>query len=204
MRSGVKAGHVAARPSGCRAIIVAVRRVNVIGGSGSGKTTVGRLLAARLGVPFVEIDQLHWDRYPGWTLPPLEEFRLRVDEATRGDRWVIDGSYGKVRDIVWPRADTVIWLDVPFAPRLGRVLRRTFKRVWTREPLWGIQRESLRATLFSRDSLLLFMIRTEPGRARLYRDWLARPESAHLDLVRLRSQAEIQRWLSQVGAREHP
>jgi adenylate kinase family enzyme len=176
-----------------------VRRVNVIGGSGSGKTTVGRALAARLGIPFIEIDQLHWDRYPGWTLPPLDEFRLRVDEATRGDRWVVDGSYGKVRDIVWSRADTVVWLDVSFAVRLARVLARTVRRVRTAEILWGIQKESLRATLFSRDSLLLFMLRTEPGRYRLYREWLARPENAHLRLIRLRSQREIDRWLSRVG-----
>jgi adenylate kinase family enzyme len=186
-----------------RAIILTMRRINVIGGSGSGKTTVGRALAARLLVPFIEIDQLHWDRYPRWTLPPLDEFRLRVDEATRGDRWVIDGSYGKVRDIVWSRADTVVWLDVSFALRLARVLSRTVRRSWTGEILWGIQKDSLRTTLLSRDSLLLFMIRTEAGRHRLYREWLARPENAHVELIRLRSQREIERWLSQVTPSGH-
>ena len=177
-----------------------MRRVNVIGGSGSGKTTVGRELAARLGLPFVEIDQLHWDRYPGWTLPPLDEFRLRVDEATRGDRWVIDGSYGKARDLVWSRADTVVWLDLPFGLMLWRIVRRTVGRVRSGERLWGLQRETFRNTFLSRDSLLLFALRTQRRRARLYRAWLARPEYVHLDLVRLRSQAEIERWLSQAQA----
>src|SRR2546428_783868 len=87
---------------------VAMRRVSVIGASGSGKTTVGRALAARLGVPCVEMDELHWT-HPDWELPPLEEFRARVDEATQGASWVVDGSYGKARDIVWSRADTVVW-----------------------------------------------------------------------------------------------
>ena len=177
-----------------------MRRVNVIGGSGSGKTTVGRELATRLGVPFVEIDQLHWDRYPGWTLPPLDEFRLRVDEATRGDRWVIDGSYGKARDIVWSRADTVVWLDLPFGMMISRIVRRSLERMRSGERLWGIQKETFRATFFSRDSLLIFALRTQRRRARLYRDWLARPEYAHLGLVRLRSSSEIERWLSQVQA----
>ncbi|TMG40438.1 MAG: AAA family ATPase, partial [Chloroflexi bacterium] len=71
-----------------------MRRVSVVGGSGSGKTTTGRAIADRMGVSFVEIDALHWT-HPGWELPPLEEFRASVDAATRGDAWVVDGSYGK-------------------------------------------------------------------------------------------------------------
>ena len=152
--------------------------------------------------PFIEIDQLHWDRYPDWTLPPFDEFRLRVDAATRGDRWVIDGSYGKVRDIVWSRADTVVWLDLPFGTMMRRIVGRTFGRMWRGERLWGIQRETFRNAFLSRDSLLIFALRTQPRRPRLYREWLARPEYAHLQVVRLRSQAEIERWLSQVALRE--
>ena len=66
-----------------------MRRVSVVGGSGSGKTTTGRAIADRMGVSFVEIDALHWT-HPGWELPPLEEFRASVDAATRGDAWVVE------------------------------------------------------------------------------------------------------------------
>jgi adenylate kinase family enzyme len=175
-----------------------MRRVNVIGGSGSGKTSVARALAAKLGVPFVEIDELNWTVHPDWVPAADDELRLRVDRATRGDAWVVDGSYGKVRDLVWSRADTVVWLDVPFALRLGRVLVRTVSRALSGEMLWGMQKETLRASFLSRDSLILFMIRTEPRRARVYREWLARPEYRHLQLVRLRSDGEIARWLAHI------
>jgi adenylate kinase family enzyme len=175
-----------------------MRRVNVIGGSGSGKTTVGRALSSKLGVPFIEIDEVHWSRFPNWKLPAADEFRAAMDAATRGDRWVVDGSYRSVRDIVWSRADTVVWLDTSFRQRFARVLTRTIQRSFTGEVLWGIQRESLGNAFLSRDSLLLFMIRTERRRARLYREWLARPEYAHLNLVRLRSQREIDDWLSRI------
>jgi len=175
-----------------------VRRVNVFGSSGSGKTTVASVLARRLGVPFVEIDQLFWSVHPNWREPTNDEFRARVEQATRGDAWVVDGSYSRVRDIVWSRADTVVWLDLPFPRRLWRVVARTVRRSLTGETLWGTQKESLRASLLSRDSLILFMLRTERGRARLYGEWLARPEYAHLALVRLRSQSEIDRWLARV------
>jgi len=173
-----------------------MRRVSVIGGSGSGKTTVGRALATRLGVPFVELDELHWT-HPNWELPELNEFRARVETATLGERWVIDGSYGKARDLVWSRADTVVWLDPPFGLMLWRIVRRTVGRVRSGERLWGIQQETLRGSFLSWDSVLLYALRTRPRRVRLYREWLARPEYAHLEVVRLRSQAEIERWLAE-------
>jgi adenylate kinase family enzyme len=172
-----------------------MRRVNVIGGSGSGKTTVGRALATRLGVPFVELDELHWT-HPNWDLPELGEFRARVETATLGDRWVVDGSYGKARDLVWSRADTVVWLDLPFGLMLWRTVRRTVARIRSGERLWGIQKETFRGSFLSWDSVLVYALRTRPRRLRLYREWFARPEYAHLDVVRLRSQAEIERWLA--------
>lgn len=175
-----------------------MRRVNVIGSSGSGKTSVGKALAERLGVPFIEIDELNWGRYPNWRMPPTDELRASVELATRRDEWVVDGSYGSVRDIVWSRADTVVWLDIPFALRFARMLRRTIGRSLKREVLWGMQRETLRASVLSRDSLVLFMLRTERRRGRLYREWLARPEYAHLTLIRLRTQDEIDRWLAHI------
>ena len=175
-----------------------MRRVSVVGGSGSGKTTTGRAIADRMGVSFVEIDALHWT-HPGWELPPLEEFRASVDAATRGDAWVVDGSYGKVRDIVWSRADTVVWLDLPFPLMLWRTLRRTLSRIGSEHLLWGTQRETWRAAFFSRDSLLLFMIRTHHRRVRLYREWLAR--YPHLRLVHLHGPREVERWLEALDGR---
>src|SRR5437016_1896693 len=80
-------------------------RIVVIGTSGSGKTTQARHLSERLGIPHVELDALHW--VPGWTEAPTDALRERVTEALAGDAWLVDGNYSVVRDIVWPRADTV-------------------------------------------------------------------------------------------------
>ena len=112
-----------------------MQRLNIVGTSGSGKTTVAKRAAEALRFPFVELDALHWE--PDWQEAPVEVFRERVSEATRESPWVVDGNYSKVRDIVWARADTVIWLDYSFTLIFLRLLWRTFRRVINREELWS-------------------------------------------------------------------
>ncbi|HEX2361691.1 MAG TPA: hypothetical protein VHI11_06435, partial [Jiangellaceae bacterium] len=86
-----------------------MRRVSVVGNAGSGKTKLARELAARLRVPHVELDAIF--HQPNWTRLPTDEFRQRVADAVAGDGWVVDGNYSSVRDLVWQRADAVVWLD---------------------------------------------------------------------------------------------
>jgi adenylate kinase family enzyme len=173
-----------------------MERVVVIGSSsGAGKTRLGRALAARLGVPFVELDALFW-RQGNWIEPEREVFRARVEEATRGERWVVDGNYSQSRDIVWPRADTVVWLDPPFPVMYWRILRRTIPRILRREVLWAGNRETFRNTFFSRNSLLVWSLRTYPGRRQRFERALVLPEHAHLTVHRFRSNAAAWRWLA--------
>ena len=75
-----------------------VRRVSVVGNSGSGKTTVAAQLAARLGVSHIELDAIR--HQPNWQELPDDEFRSRVAALTDADGWVVDGNYGAVRDLV--------------------------------------------------------------------------------------------------------
>ena len=111
-----------------------VRRVSVVGNSGSGKSTVAAHLSAHLGVPHVELDAIF--HQPGWLPLPAGEFRHRVALAAEGEGWVIDGDYSVVRDIVWRRADTVVWLDLPRVLVMRRVVGRTLARILLRRELW--------------------------------------------------------------------
>lgn len=162
-------------------------------GSGAGKTTFARALARQAGLPFVELDALHWQQ-GNWVTPPRDVFRARVDEATRGDAWVVDGNYSASRDIVWARADTVVWLDLPFAVMLWRTVRRTVWRSWRREVLWVGNRETVWNAFVGRDALIPFFVRTYRGRRRRFEQELKRPEQAHLAVHRFRSSAEAERW----------
>jgi hypothetical protein len=154
-----------------------------------------------LGVSHIELDALSWG--PNWT--PVDEtlFRQRVDEATSGDAWVADGNYGGrgARQIIWPRADTVVWLDPPLAVILVRLFRRSVGRIRSGEAMWGGNRETFRNAFLSRESLFVWALKTYRRRKRLYREQLARPEYAHLDTYRFTRAADADRWLDAQRAR---
>ena len=170
------------------------RRIHVVGTTGSGKTTLARRISRCLGIPHVELDALYWG--PDWTPVPTELFRERTAQALSGEAWVVDGNYSKVRDIVWSRADTIVWLDYPLPVIMWRLVRRTFRRVVMREELWGGNRERWRAQFFSRDSLFLWALRTYGRRRREYPALFSQPEHAHLTIVHLRRAKDAEAWLS--------
>lgn len=158
----------------------------------SGKTTLGRELARRLDVPFVELDALNHG--PNWAQATPEELRAKVAPLVDEPGWVVDGSYrSKLGDLVLDRADVVVWLDLPVRVWLPRLVRRTLRRAVRRERLWNDNRETIWGGFFARDSLLRFALRTYPTRRRVYPVELGR-----YNLVRLRSPREVERWLEAV------
>lgn len=132
-------------------------RIVVVGTGGAGKTTFARQIAACLEAPYVELDALYW--LPGWQKRPLEEFQALAASATTGASWVVDGNYRSVREIVWPQATHVVWLNYSRATILRRIIRHTLQRT-TRQPLWGGNQESLTKAFFSRESIILWSLTT--------------------------------------------
>lgn len=171
-----------------------MERINIVGIGCAGKTTLARALAARLGVPHVELDALFWG--PRWTPVRDEVFRSRVRDALAPDAWVADGGYQVARDIIWSRTDTVIWLDYSLSVVIGRWARRTTERLRSREEFWpGTGNRETVANLF-RNGLLLWILRQYRGkRRRMTARLAARPD---LTVIHLRTPAEADAWLSSV------
>jgi adenylate kinase family enzyme len=174
-----------------------MRRVSIVGVPCSGKTTIGRRLATSLGVPFVEIDEIF--HQPGWEDLPLDDFRSRVSDAVSRDEWVVDGNYSAVQDLVWQRAETVVWLDLPRRVVMRRVVMRTVRRASTREELWNGNREPL--SNFYRWDPQKNIVRWAWVKYADYGDRYAAaiedPLHAHIRFIRLRSAAEVDAFVTQ-------
>jgi shikimate kinase len=171
-----------------------VRRVAVTASaSGNGKTTVGRALAERLDVPFVELDAIVHG--PNWTEISDDELRRILEPIVGGEAWVVDGGYRrKIGDLVLARADTVVWIDLPIRVWLPRLVRRTVRRIRGDETLWNDNKESWRTAFWGRESLLGYALRMHFDRRRRYPQ-----ELAAYPVIRLRTQAEIDRFVRGAG-----
>jgi len=174
-------------------------RIAVHGASGSGKSTLARTLATRLGLERTELDALF--HQPGWTELATEEFRDTVALVVAGDRWVVEGNYHQVRDLVWARAELVVVLDLPRRTVMLQVLGRTVRRGTSRSELWNGNRESLR-NLVSTDAdrnIVLWSWRTLDRYHVVVPDEVA-SGAPHARLVVLRSRREIARFVDDLAA----
>ncbi|MBW4522889.1 MAG: AAA family ATPase [Scytolyngbya sp. HA4215-MV1] len=156
------------------------KKISVVGSTGSGKTTLARQIAQQLQIPHIELDAIHWE--PNWTTTPSQVFRDRVTEALSGACWVVDGNYSAVRDIVWSQAETVVFLDYSFWLIMRRLLRRTLLRSLKQEELWNGNRESIKKSFFSQESILLWMLQTYQQNRKKYPRLFQQPEYAHLPI----------------------
>ena len=171
------------------------RRILVWGPASSGKTTVAREFARCTGLPHIELDAIFWK--PDWVETSLDEFRNAVSDVIRDnpDGWVIDGNYGRIKDMVLPQADTVIWLRLPLCVVLWRVLKRTITRIWRNEPLWSNNYETWRKSFFSRDSLLLYIIKNWRRYIRKGKEELAAIPH-HAKIIEVHSSRQVEELLT--------
>ena len=177
------------------------RRIQVVGPSCSGKSTLAEALATKLGLTFIELDALFWR--PGWVEPPADEFGAALREATFGDGWVVAGSYSRhTIPAFWPRLETVIWLDFPLHVTLPRIVRRSWHRSHRRELLWGTNYERFTPQLkvWSLDSLIGYTVRRCRASRKKFLELRNDPSFAHVRWVRLTSPGQVERWLKSVEA----
>ena len=172
------------------------QRIHVIGTSGSGKTTVARALAEAIGAPHVELDALHFRE--NWVERPDADMLADVAAVAAQASWIVDGNYGRhVRAILWPRAETIVWVDLPRAAVMRQVIARTAWRWWSQEPLWHGNRESLRTTLLTKQSIVWWAWSTHATNRANYERLLEAPRCR---VVRLRSRREVSEFLAASGA----
>ncbi|HEY8885917.1 MAG TPA: hypothetical protein VIM31_00225 [Candidatus Microsaccharimonas sp.] len=172
-----------------------MNRIIVIGSSGAGKTTLAEDLSAKLDIPHFELDGVFHQKK--WQPLETNEFKARVDEITKAPQWIICGNYfTKLGGLhFWTKADTVIWCDYSFPIVFSRLLRRTLKRTITKQELWNENHEGFVVNFFSKDSVLLWMMREWDEMKQRYEKIFKENTLKTTKLVRLKNSKETAQFL---------
>ena len=171
-------------------------RIVILGTTGSGKTTLAQRLSHVLQIPAVELDAFRHG--PNWTETPDQVFRQRVADSLNRESWIVDGNYSVARDLIWPRATTLIWLDYSFPLVFWRLFRRTMTRGIMRTRLWNDNREDLWRHFLTKDSLFLWALQTHWSRRKSLAADVSSPEYTHINVLRFRSARETQQWFERI------
>jgi adenylate kinase family enzyme len=170
-------------------------RINVIGTSGSGKTTFGRQLAEVLNLPFIEMDAIFWG--PGWKMPPDEDFFPRLSKALDGENWVLDGNYTRTMEFKWDRVQAVVWLNYSYPRTICQAVKRALTRLFDQKELWPEtgNRENLKM-LFSRDSIVWYTISKYHRHTQRNAGYMMDKNYSHIKFHRIRSPQKAKLFLS--------
>lgn len=170
-----------------------MKKILVIGSGGSGKSTFSVRLGRLLNIEVIHLDVIYWK--PGWVETPKPEWRERVAELLKRDTWIIDGNYSGTFDIRFAASDTVIFLDGARSVCLWRVLKRLLLyRTRGRPDMAAGCRERFDPKFIM--WVWRYRTRTRPRVLQLLKD-----NAESRQIVHLRTQSEIERFLANVGAR---
>lgn len=101
----------------------------IIGNSGSGKSKLAERLGTILHLPIYDLDVLHW--HADGRKRDESDAKNRVAQIASGDHWVIEGVYGWLAEVAFPRADALIWLDLTWEDCRSGLLDRGLRRGMT-------------------------------------------------------------------------
>ena len=114
-----------------------MRRVNIIGCPGAGKSTFARKLSEKTGLELFYLDMI-WHK-PDKTTVARNEFDLRLNKIFERDTWIIDGNYMRTMETRMTKADVIFLFDLPTDICIDGVCERIGK---THEDLPWIETET--------------------------------------------------------------
>ena len=171
-----------------------MKRIVIIGTSCSGKTTLAKTIALKLNIKHIELDKLHWK--PNWVERETDDFKSLVVEEIKEETWVTDGNYSVLRDVLWSRSTTIIWLNYSFSKVLYRAITRSFRRSLTKEVIFSENTESFKRSFFSRESIIVWVIKTHRSKYKKYSEVLYNGSMSEKNIIELKSQSETNNYIS--------
>jgi adenylate kinase family enzyme len=180
-----------------------MKRINIIGTTGSGKSTFASALSDNLSYPYIQIDQIFWK--PDWEETADHELLLKLAEAVSGDCWVLDGNYNRTNHIKWERADTIVWIDFGFIRTFLQLLKRTIVRAAMKQELWyGTgNKETFYRSFMSKKSILVWYFKSYRRNRSQYSALMKSDEYDHIKWYRLRTPREASKFLEEIRNNYH-
>ena len=181
--------------------VLSAKRINVVGVTGSGKSTLTRQLAQLKQIPHYEMDRLFW--LPNWQEVSDDLFAEKLAQVVAEPEWVLDGNYKRTTPLKWSRAEVVVWIDLPFLLTFMRLFGRCVDRAWSKKELWpGTgNRETFRKMFFSRDSILVWLLKTYRSSCKFYTSAMQNESYAHITFIHLQSSKSVTQFLESLGVR---
>jgi len=178
-------------------------RIAVIGTSGAGKSTFSARLAHAVSSPHIELDAINWG--PNWrdlnTHEP-QTFRSRVADALSAPGWVCDGNYSVVRDLIFDRANGLVWLDPPKTTVMRQVIARSWIRALSGDELWpGTGNREAFSRWLRKDHPIRWAYDTYEGRRDRYQKMFEDPALHRLEKWRIHSRHDADALILQLKAR---
>ncbi|EQC48910.1 AAA domain protein [Bacteriovorax sp. BSW11_IV] len=175
-----------------------MKKILVIGTSGSGKSTFANKLSKKLSIPHFQLDALQFK--DNWEIKEDSEFFSAIENSLKNDSWIIDGNYGRTHHLTWPKADTVIWIDLPLWLTLYQNFSRSFKRALTKEIIWeGLNNRESFKMLFSKESVTLWALKTYKTNRERYTHRMSDPKLSHIKFHHLKSRRDIRNFLQKIN-----
>jgi len=174
-----------------------MKKIVIVGCTGSGKSTLAGAISEKTGIPRIELDALYWG--PDWYEPPDSEFFPKIEEAIKSESWIIAGNYTRTRSITWAEADTLIWIDFSYLRTLYQSLKRAISRIISQEELWeGTGNRERVRQLFSRQSIILWFLKSYHGVRKKYLSDMNDPDFNHLNFIHLKSRSQVRNFLNSI------
>ena len=99
-------------------------RISIVGGSGTGKSTLCDILAKKLNLPAIHLDAINFEA--NWVEIDKNKRDKIINERANEDKWIIDGNYSKTLKERFDRADLIIWLDYSTYAQVKGIFNFTF------------------------------------------------------------------------------
>lgn len=170
-----------------------MKRILIIGGNGSGKTTMARELSSKLGLPLVHLDKLYWR--DDWQHATREELAAALQPELEKSEWIIDGNMKHSLPYRLKYCDTVIYLDFPVIVCVFGALKRIIGSNNKSRPDMGgncVEKLNRRAFEFIK-SIFKFNKR---NRGDFYK-FIAEAENARL--IVLKNRRQVKYFLKHIG-----